>query len=206
MPSTITDRLDGLTTSVAVKAPCKAVSTIAITQSGEQTIGGVACVDGDRYLLAIPGGSVLNGLWNARESAHERTADFNGNRDVRQGTLVLTEPGGAATGMWEVMTENDITIGTTVIEIALYIGNPVLVAGGGTNITIANGGVAAAGVRVNAFSWREIAANHTLLLADVANGIATIGNSGTQLITIPPVASVPFAAGDAVLVLQDSAE
>ena len=46
MPSISTDRLSGLGAGLAIKAPCKAVSTAALTLSGEQTVGGVACVTG----------------------------------------------------------------------------------------------------------------------------------------------------------------
>jgi hypothetical protein len=113
--TTATDRLAGLSTSVAVKAPCKAVSTIAITQSGEQTIGGVACVDGDRYLYAITAGSALNGIWVVRTGAHERAKDFDGNRDVVCGTKVLTQPSEDAADDWVVTTVDPIVIGTTVI-------------------------------------------------------------------------------------------
>ena len=44
MPSTSTDRLAGLSTSVAVKAPVKAVAIANINLSGEQTVNGVAVV------------------------------------------------------------------------------------------------------------------------------------------------------------------
>lgn len=42
MPATYTDARDGLTTSVAVKAPCKAMAGANIALVGEQTIDGVA--------------------------------------------------------------------------------------------------------------------------------------------------------------------
>ncbi len=50
MPSTATNRLQGLTTSVAVKAPVKVAASTNLTLSGEQTIAGIACADGDRVL------------------------------------------------------------------------------------------------------------------------------------------------------------
>lgn len=115
MPSTITDRLSGVTTSVAVKPPVKAVSTTTITQSGAQTIGGVACVAGDRYLYALIGGSVLNGIWVVSDSAHTRAVDFDGSRDAVKGTLVLVAPGTPSAQFWEVTTSGTITPGTTVI-------------------------------------------------------------------------------------------
>lgn len=116
MPSTITDRLTGLTTSVAVKAPCKAVSTTALTLSGEQTVGGVACVDGDRVLYALSGGSASNGIWVVSTGAWTRAKDFDGTRDVVAGTLVLVGPGPAAV-LWQVTTSGTIVPGSTAIEI-----------------------------------------------------------------------------------------
>lgn len=116
MPSTPTDRLNGLTTSVAVKAPCKAYTTSTITQSGEQTIGGVACVDGDRYLRNVSPADALNGIWVVRTGAHERAKDFDGNRDVVTGTQVLVVGSGDAATVYRVTTTGDITIGTTAIE------------------------------------------------------------------------------------------
>lgn len=116
MPSTQTDRLNGTTTSVAIKAPCKAVTTTAITQTGEQTIGGVACVDGDRYLYAITAGSALNGIWVVSTGAHTRATDFDGSRDVVTGTAVLVKPGSADEQWWHVTTATSPIIpGTTSI-------------------------------------------------------------------------------------------
>jgi len=117
MPATSTDRLQGLTTSVAVKPPCKAVTTSAITLNGEQTVGGVPCVSGDRVLVAIAGGSISNGIWVVDTGAWERARDFDGNRDVVQGTIVLVTPGVAAR-FWQVQTANPIVIGATSIVIA----------------------------------------------------------------------------------------
>lgn len=148
MPATITDRLQGLTTSVAVKAPCKAVTTTAITQSGAQTIGGVACVDGDRYIYALAGGSVLNGIWIVRDGPHERALDFDGNRDVVRGTLVLTGPGTGAAQMWEVTTADPIVIGTSVITFAAHTPEELALRSELANVLSATLGPALVG-----FSW-----------------------------------------------------
>lgn len=117
MPSTATDRLQGLTTSVAIKAPCAAVTTTAVTLSGEQTVGGVACVTGDRVLVAITGGSVNNGIWVVDTGAWSRAKDFDGARDVVTGTMVLVKPTLAAK-FWQVTTSGAIVPGTTSITFA----------------------------------------------------------------------------------------
>jgi hypothetical protein len=106
-----------LSTSVAVKAPCKAVSTTALTLSGEQTVNGVACVDGDRVLYALTGGSVNNGIWVVSTGAWARAKDFDGARDVVTGTIV----GVVGAGFYEVTTAGAITIGTTSIAFAVSV-------------------------------------------------------------------------------------
>ena len=113
--TTATDRLSGLTTSVAIKPPCKAVAIANITLSGEQTVNGVACVDGDRVLVTAQTSGVDNGIYVCAVSAWARAKDFDGARDVVTGTLVLTEPGTGTAQQWEVTTSGAITIGTTSI-------------------------------------------------------------------------------------------
>lgn len=89
MPSTTTDRIDGLTTSVAVKAPCRTATTLAIGLSGLQTVGGIALVDGDRVLVKDQADTTQNGIYVARTTAWERARDFDGSRDIVNGTLVV---------------------------------------------------------------------------------------------------------------------
>ena len=51
MTSTSTDRIDGLSAALAIKAPVRVATTANITLSGEQTIDGVAVVEHDRVLV-----------------------------------------------------------------------------------------------------------------------------------------------------------
>ena len=46
------DRLDGLSSSVAINGPCRLVATANILLTGLQTIDGVSLVAGDRVLAA----------------------------------------------------------------------------------------------------------------------------------------------------------
>ena len=89
MPATATDRLTGLTTSVAVKAPCKVATTANITLSGEQTIGSTAVVTNDRVLVAAQTVKADNGIYVVSTSTWVRAKDFDGNRDVRKETRSL---------------------------------------------------------------------------------------------------------------------
>jgi len=118
MTSPTQDRLDGISTSVAVKAPVKAVSAANHDLTGEQTVGGVACVTGDRVLLKDQTAGAENGIWCVNTSTWSRALDFNGNRDAVQGTLVIqadTSPG----PMYQLTTAGTITIGTTALTFTL---------------------------------------------------------------------------------------
>ena len=116
MTSTLTDRINAVTTSVAVKAPVKVVSNANLTLSGEQTVNGVACVDGDRVLVKDQTSSVNNGVYVVSTSAWSRAEDFDGARDVVNGTLVVSNNDTSV--YWRVTTADPITPGTTAITFA----------------------------------------------------------------------------------------
>lgn len=123
MPSTATDRLNGLTTSVAVKPPCRVATTANITLSGLQTINGVALAEDDRVLVKDQTTQSQNGVYLASTGDWTRAKDFDGNRDVVQGTRVLVAmPNSAHAAEYEVTTANPITIDTTSITFVLRYG------------------------------------------------------------------------------------
>lgn len=115
MSSTSTDRINGLSTSVAVKAPVKAVSSANLTLSGEQTVGGVALVDGDRVLVKDQSTPSQNGIYVVSSGSWTRAKDFDGNRDVVKGTLVVTDGVSTALLFYRVTTADPIVIGTSNI-------------------------------------------------------------------------------------------
>lgn len=115
MPSTSTDRLNGLTTSVAIKPPCRVATVANITLFGEQTIDGIAVVAGDRVLVMAQTSSVNNGIYVASASTWARAKDFDGARDAVQGTIVLVRPAAAGTLFYELTTANPVLIGTSSI-------------------------------------------------------------------------------------------
>jgi len=82
------DRFNGVVASLAIKAPCRAVTSANILLEGEQTIDTIAVVAGDRVLVIAQTDPVDNGIYNVRTSSWERSADFDGNRDVAKGTIV----------------------------------------------------------------------------------------------------------------------
>lgn len=114
--STVTDRIAGVSTALAVKAPVRAATTANITLSGLQTIDGVALATGDRVLVKNQTTATENGIYQANTSSWTRALDFDGNRDVAKGTQVMVTDGTTnASTYWRVSASNPITIGTTSI-------------------------------------------------------------------------------------------
>lgn len=104
---------------VAYKAAVRAVDTVGVTQSGAQTVDGVALTAGQRYLRAV-GSDVANGLWVVNAGAHTRAPDADVTGELAPGTQVgVTEgaspasEGGNADSIWRLVSDAAITIGTT---------------------------------------------------------------------------------------------
>lgn len=115
MSAITTSRIAGITTSVAVKVPCKAISTTNVSLSGEQTIDGVACVTGDRVLVNGQSTASQNGIYVVNTSEWSRADDFNGARDAAEGTIVYVHDG-SNVGLYKLDTVDPITIGTSNIS------------------------------------------------------------------------------------------
>lgn len=125
MPATPTSRLEGLTTSVAEKAPVRCATTADITLENEQTIDGVAAVEGDRVLVKDQDDPVENGIYNViANAAWERAKDFNGTLDCVGGTWVRVVSGtvNELTG-WYVIGDRQLIPGTDDIEWAVWPNN-----------------------------------------------------------------------------------
>src|SRR5574343_701339 len=116
MSTTTIDRLNGINSGVAIKAPCRVATTANITLSGEQTIDGVAVVANDRVLVKNQTSGVDNGIYVASTSGWSRDLDFDGSNDVVTGTLVYVTAGTAnANTAWQISTTGTILPGTTTI-------------------------------------------------------------------------------------------
>jgi hypothetical protein len=113
MPSTVTDRIAGLSTSVAVKAPCRVATTANITLSGIQTIDGILLVEEDRVLVKDQTDQTTNGIWIVSSTAWSRALDFDGARDAVDGTTVKINEGTVNAAQWfNLTTDNEVIIGT----------------------------------------------------------------------------------------------
>lgn len=127
MTSTYEDRTL-LAVDVAIKAPCRAATTAAITLSGLQTVDGIVLAANDRVLVKNQGSGSANGIYLASTGAWTRTTDFDGNRDAVDGTLVLIRSGTAnALGLFELScSTSPANIGTTSLTfnlVSVVIGN-----------------------------------------------------------------------------------
>lgn len=120
-------REDGLASSTAMKGPCKAATTAAVTLVGEQTIDGVACVTGDRVLVKNQASSVQNGIYVVDTGNWRRSTDFEGNRDVRKGTQVYVHSG-EQYGWYRVETADPVVIDSSAIAFQFTErgGDPIL--------------------------------------------------------------------------------
>jgi hypothetical protein len=117
MASTAIDRLDGLSSSAAIKGPVRVATTANITLYGEQTIDGVAIEDGDRVLVKDQTAGYENGIYVADTGQWRRAKDFNRTRDVVTGTQVYVTNGTISGGRWfGVTTANPVVVGTTDID------------------------------------------------------------------------------------------
>ena len=115
MASNVVSRLRGVKSSLAIKVPCVAATTANITLSGEQTIDGVAVVDGDRVLVKDQTTASENGIYECDTGAWDRAPDWDGIGDVVTGTLVFAIDGTVNEGGWRVTTTGTITVDTTSV-------------------------------------------------------------------------------------------
>ena len=120
MTSPTQDRRYGLIGSAAIKAPCAAATTGVVTLSGTtQTVDGITLASGDRVLVKNQTDSADNGIYDVDTSSWTRSYDFNGNYDVKTGTLVYVTAGtSAGKGLWTVTAADPITIDTDDITFA----------------------------------------------------------------------------------------
>ena len=114
------DRINGISSSLAVKAPVRLASTANVaTLAGLQTIDGVTLAAGDRILLKDQTTGSQNGIYVVGTDGSytwSRDKDMDGSRDVVKGTFVAVTDGSTNAGtVWKITTANPITIGTTSI-------------------------------------------------------------------------------------------
>lgn len=115
--STLTDRRTGLSSSLAVKVPCRIATTANITLSGYQTIDGVLPTSSDteamrRVLVLNQTTAAQNGIYIMDTGTWSRAKDFDSSTDFVQGTRVYVHSGSTGVG-WYVVTST--VTSTTVV-------------------------------------------------------------------------------------------
>ena len=122
MTSIAVDRLDGLSSSTAVKGPCRVSTTANITLSGEQTIDTVAVVTGDRVAVISQTTQSENGIYVADTGAWRRAKDFSRTGDVVKGTMIFITGGATNESDFVLVTTDDpVTIGATSITFGKFV-------------------------------------------------------------------------------------
>lgn len=97
--------------------PCRVATSANITLSGAQTIDGVAVIAGDRVLVNAQTSGAQNGPYVCASGAWSRTTDFDSNGESKAGvSVVVTEGTSYADTLWELATDNTITLGTTALK------------------------------------------------------------------------------------------
>lgn len=123
MTSTLTDRIYGESASVALKAPCAAVSVGPLPLSGLGNVGVYTPQVNDRILVKDQADPRANGIYNASNGAWSRTGDFDGPYDAVQGTLVVVTSATAGSFFFQLTSPNPVIIGTTPLNFISFI-NP----------------------------------------------------------------------------------
>lgn len=113
MTSTFNDRVDGISTSMAIKVPVWLATTVNITLAAEQTVDGVT-TSTHRVLVKNQTDTVENGIYDTGTGDWTRASDFDGSRDIVTGTQVRVTSGTVnANTSWEILTTGVLTVGET---------------------------------------------------------------------------------------------
>lgn len=92
--ATLVDRINGLESSVAIKVPVDAATTTSVTLNGIQTVDTIILTDGYRVLVKDQSNLTENGIYDVVSNGDwTRALDFDGPRDVVQGTCVYVRSG-----------------------------------------------------------------------------------------------------------------
>lgn len=184
MSNTTIDRIRGINSGIAIKAPCRVRTTANITLSGLQTIDGVTLVADDRVLVMNQNTQSENGIYKASTGSWVREPDFDGNRDIVNGTLVYVTAGTLySLTIWAVSSANPITIGTTSITFIRANIDPASVFSGTGYVKVSGGVYQTPSATVPLTDLATQAAN--TVLANATASIATptaVALSASQLL------------------------
>jgi hypothetical protein len=127
--------VDTIAQGLDAKASVKAASTANLTQSGTQTVDGIALVAGDRVLCKDQTTTANNGIWLVASGAWTRATDMDAWAEVPSAfTWVEQGTVNADTG-WVCTADQGGTLGTTAITWTQFSGAAQLTAGAGLTKT-----------------------------------------------------------------------
>ncbi len=173
MTTTQTDRLSGVLGNTAIKTPCAVATTAAITLFGEQIIDGVT-TSASRVLVKNQASAIDNGIYLSDTGAWERTQDFDGSRDVVEGTLVKVNGGSTTVGFWYVTTTGSPVPGTDAINFGQASTVLAVVTAWAQNILSAASAAAAwVFIKVGAIADANTWAGTQTFASTIFNGAAT---------------------------------
>ncbi len=135
MTSSTVERRLGLTGNRGCKAPVRAATTSNIVLSGEQTVGGIALITGDRCLVWQQTDATQNGLWDVSTGSWTRSIDADGTQDWSDGTIGLVVEGTYSDQFWINTTAEPVVPGTSAMTFLVGIPSlPVLAASSGSTL------------------------------------------------------------------------
>ena len=111
-------RIDSFVSDLAIKAPCQAISIANLTLSAPQTVNGTAVIAGDRVLVNAQTIPSENGIYDVNASAWTRAADWDGQRDATNGTIVIVA-GSPLISLYQLDVTGTFTIGTSAATFIL---------------------------------------------------------------------------------------
>ena len=193
--------VDAARTGLDVKASVKVATTAAITiASGLEAgavIDGYTLVAGDRVLVKNQSTASENGIYIASVSgAPSRATDADNNAEVTPGMFTFVENGTTnADSGWVLITDGDITVGTTGLAFSLFSVAGNILAGDGLSKT---GDV----LNVNVGTGIEISAD-ALRISSAAAGDGLGYSAGVLSVTIGGSTGLAITS-DAVGIKLDS--
>jgi hypothetical protein len=123
--------VDNVAQGLSPKASVRVVATANVSQTGTQTIDGVALSAGDPVLCIGQTTQSQNGSWIVAAGAWSRTTDFADANDAVRSPYWFVGEGTANAGSGWVMTTWPYTIGTTSLSFTQFTGAGEIIAGNG---------------------------------------------------------------------------
>src|SRR5262252_1831077 len=123
--------VDNVAQGLSAKISVRVVATTNVTQSGTQTIDGVALSIGDTVLCIAQTTGSQNGSWTVAAGAWTRTPDFADVNDAVRSPYWFVGEGTTNAGSGWVMTTWPYTIGTTALSFTQFSGAGEIIAGNG---------------------------------------------------------------------------